>query len=113
MEGQLVAGGHMSGTPMIITYANEDSSKIVWMTSTTAVLNGLKVKEGNILNATIQASATEKVWIILCPEFYNDASKNTLIAIALCGIKSDDFTFGSHLASFMHNIGYTFCKFFG
>jgi hypothetical protein len=53
---------------------------------------------------------TEKVWTVLGPEFGIDASKSAIIVRALYGLKSACAAFRAHLASFMHQMSYTFCK---
>jgi hypothetical protein len=75
-----------------------------------AALNDLEVKIGDVLNAYITALVTEKVWTVLGPEFSNDAGKTAIIVRALYGLKSAVTTFRTHLASFMCQMGYTYCK---
>jgi hypothetical protein len=47
---------------------------------------------------------------VLGPEFRNDAGKTAIIVHALYGLKSAGAAFRAHLASFMHQMGYTSCK---
>jgi hypothetical protein len=68
------------------------------------------VKVGDVLNAYITASITEKVWTILGPEFGPDAGKSALIVRALYGLKSAGAAFCAHLASFVHKMVYISCK---
>jgi hypothetical protein len=75
-----------------------------------AALNDLNVKVGDVLNAYITAPITEKVWTALRPEFGIDASKTAIIVRALYGLKSAGTAFCVHIASFMHQMGYTSCK---
>jgi hypothetical protein len=75
-----------------------------------AALNDLNVKVGDVLNAYITAPITEKVWTVLGPEFVIDAGKSAIIVHALYGLKSAGAAFCVHLASFMHQMGYTSCK---
>jgi hypothetical protein len=75
-----------------------------------AALNDLNVKVGDVLNAYITAPITEKVWTVLGSEFGIDASKSTIIVLALYGLKSAGDAFQSHLASFMLQMGYASCK---
>ena len=51
------------------------------------MLNDLEVKLGKILNAYVQAPVTEKVWIMLSPEFGKDAEITAVITIALYGLQ--------------------------
>jgi hypothetical protein len=75
-----------------------------------AALNDLQVKAGDVLNAYITAPVKEKVWTILGPEFGNDTGKGAIIVRALYGLKNVGAAFCAHLASFMHQTGYTSCK---
>ena len=75
-----------------------------------AALNHLEVESGEILNAYIQASVTEKMWTILGSEFGKDAGKTAVIVRALYSLKSAGAAFRSHLARCMECIGYESCK---
>ncbi len=75
-----------------------------------AALNDLNVKVGDVLNAYITAPISEKVWRVLEPEFGIDTTKSAIIVRALYGLKSAGAAFCAHLASFMHQMGYTSCK---
>jgi hypothetical protein len=109
-KAQLVAGGHKTEAPATITYASVVSRETVRIALMLAALNDLQVKAGGILNAYITAPVKEKVWTILRPEFGNDAGKGAIIVHALYGLKSTGAVFRAHLASFMHQMGYTSCK---
>ncbi len=77
-----------------------------------AALNDLQVKASDILNAYITAPVTEKVWIILGPEFGHNSGKIAIFVRALYGQKSAGAAFRAHLSSFtfMRQMGYTSCK---
>jgi hypothetical protein len=105
-----VAGGHLTQAPATITYASVVSGETVRLALTFASLNDLEVKVGNVLNAYITAPVMEKVWIILGPEFGHDSGKSAVIVRALYELKSAGAAFRAHLASFMHQVGYTSCK---
>ncbi len=62
------------------------------------------------MNVYITAPVKEKVWTVLGPEFRHDAGKSAIIVRALYGLKSAGAAFQAHLASFMHQMGYTSCK---
>ncbi len=62
------------------------------------------------MNAYITAPVKEKVWTILGPEFGHDTGRSAIIVRALYGLKSVGAAFQAHLASFMHQMGYTSCK---
>ena len=64
-KARLVAGGHMTEQPDVMTYANVVSCKTVRLALTIDTLNDLKVKCGDVLNAYITATVEEKVWTTL------------------------------------------------
>ena len=75
-----------------------------------AALNDPNVKVGEVLNAYITAPITKKVLTVLGPELGINAGKSAIIACTLYGLKSAGAAFCTHLASFMHQMGYTSCK---
>jgi hypothetical protein len=105
-----VAGGHLTKAPATITYASVVSLETVRLALTFASLNDLEVKVGNVLNAYITAPVKEKVWTVLGPEFGLDSGKRAIIVCVLYGLKSAGAAFRAHLASFLHQMGYTPCK---
>ncbi len=109
-KARLVAGGHQTEAPAIITYASVVSRETVHLALTIASLNDLKVKVGDVLNAYITAPVKEKVWTVLGSEFEHDTGKSAIIVHALYGLRSAGAAFQAHLASFMHQMGYTSCK---
>ena len=108
-KARLVAGGHMTDAPPTITYASVVSRDTVRLALTIAALNALEVKAADILNAYIQAPASEKIWTILGPEFGADAGKKAIIVRACYGLKSSGAAFRNHLADCMRHLGYTSC----
>ncbi len=108
-KARMVAGGHMTGAPTIMTYTNVVSRETIRIALTIAALNDLKVKAADIRNAYISAPIKEKVWCALGPEFGPDASKSVIFVRTLYGLKSADATFHAHLADCMRHLGYTSC----
>jgi hypothetical protein len=100
----------MIKAPATITYASVVSCETVRIALSMAALNDLKVKVGDVLIAYITAPITKKVLTVLGPEFGIDAGKSAIIVHALYGLKSAGAAFHAHLASFMHQMGYTSCK---
>jgi hypothetical protein len=105
----MVAGRHMTGAPMIMTYASVVSHETIRIALTIAALNDLEVKVADILNAYISAPIKEKVWCVLGPEFGPDAGKSAIIVYAFYGLKSAGAAFHAHLADCMGHLGYTSC----
>jgi hypothetical protein len=100
----------MTKAPATITYASVVSRETIRIALLMAALNDLNVKVGDVLNAYITAPITKKVWTVLGPEFGIDTSKRAIIVHALYELKSAGAAFCAHLASFMHQMGYTSCK---
>jgi hypothetical protein len=108
-KARLVAGGHMTDAPPTITYVSVVSRDTVRLALTIAALNALEVKAADILNAYIQAPATEKIWTILGPELSEDAGEKAIIVCDCYGLKSSSAAFRNHLADCMRHLGYTSC----
>ncbi len=87
-KARLVAGGHRTKAPVTITYASVVSRETVHLALTTAFLNDLEVKVGDVLNAYITAPVKEKVWTILGPKFGHDTGRSAIIVHALYRLKS-------------------------
>jgi hypothetical protein len=78
-KARMVAGGHMTSAPTIMTYAIVVSRETIRIALTITALNDLKVKAADILNAYISAQIKEKVWCALGPEFGPDTGKSAII----------------------------------
>jgi hypothetical protein len=109
-KARYVAGGHMTDTPPVMTYASVVSRETVRIALTLAALNDLEVKTSDVQNAFLTAPCEEKIWTILGPEFGEEQGKKALIVRALYGLKSAGASFSRHLADCMRNLGYTPCK---
>ena len=68
-KARLVAGGHVTKAPTMVTYAIVVPRKTIHIALTIAALNDLPVKTANDLNAYITAPNSKKVWTILGPEW--------------------------------------------
>lgn len=97
-KARYVAQGNTTEAPTTLTYASVVLRESVRIALTLAVLNDLEVKSGNIQNAYLTVPVTEKIWIILGPEFGDDAGKKAIVIRALYGLKSDGTAFSNHLA---------------
>ena len=109
-KAQLVAGGHMTDTPAVMTYASVVSRETVCIALTVVALNDLEVKTSNIQNTYLTAPCEEKIWTTLGPEFGPDNGKRALIVRTLYGLSSAGASFGRHLANCMCALGYESCK---
>ena len=109
-KARLVAGGHMTETPAVMTYASVVSRETVRIALTLAALNDLEVKASDVQNAYLTAPCEEKIWTILGPEFSEDSGKKAIITRALYGLKSAGGSFTRHIADCMRTLGYEPCK---
>ena len=109
-KARLVAGGHVTKAPASITYASMVTHKTVHIALMITALNDLEVKLGDVLNTYLTATTTEKIWMILGPEWGGDAGKGAILVRALYGLKSVGASFQSYLANCMRDLGYTSCK---
>ena len=66
-KSRLVAGGHVTKPPAIITYSIMVSRETVCVAFSVAGLNGLQVKTADIQISYIQAPVAEKIWTVLVP----------------------------------------------
>jgi hypothetical protein len=109
-KARLVAGGHMTETPAVMTFASVVSRETVRLALTIAALNDLEVKTSDVQNAYLTAPCEERIWTQLGPEFGLDQGKKAIIVRALYGLKSAGSSFQRHLADCMRMIGYHSCK---
>ena len=109
-KARLVAGGHMTQAPAVLTYATMVSRDTVRIALTLAALNDLEVMTSDIKNAYLQSPCDEKIHTVLGLEFGPDAGKKAIIVRALYGLKSAGASFGRHLADCMRTLGYLPCK---
>ena len=109
-KARLVAGGHMTEEPAVMTYASVVTRETVRIALTIAALNDLEVKTGDVQNAYLTAPCEEKIYTVLGPEFGEDAGKTALIVRALYGLRSAGASFSRHMADCMRNLGYEPCK---
>ena len=58
----MVAGGHTTETPAVLTYSSVVSRDSVSIALTIAALNDLKVLSYDIQNAYLTAKCSEKIW---------------------------------------------------
>ena len=108
-EARLVAVGHVTNPPDIITYASVVSRGAVRIALTVADLNYLQVNTADIQNSYIQALVSEKIRTVLEIEFGLDAGNPDVVVRALYGLKSIGYRFWDHLADCMKHMDYIPC----
>ena len=109
-KARLVAGGHMTEAPAVMTYASVVSRETVRIALTIAALNDLEVKASDVQNAYLTAPCAERIYTRLGPEFGPDQNKLTVIVRALYGLKSAGASFGRHISDCMRTMGFEPCK---
>lgn len=109
-KARLVAGGHMTVAPAVLTYASVVSRESVRIALTVAALNDLQVKGSDVQNAYLTAPCEEKIWTTLGLEFGSDCGKKAIITRALYGLKSAGASFNRHISDCMRHLKYLPCK---
>jgi len=98
-KARLVAGGHLTETPMDSAYSSVISLRGVIIFAFLGELNGLKAWSTDIGNAYLETHTKEKLCIIAGPEF-GDYEGHVLIMLkALCGLHSSGLRWSEQLAS--------------
>ena len=105
-KARLVAGGHMTEAPTVMTYASVVSRETVCIDLTIAALNNLEVKASDVQNAYLTAPCVERIYTRLGPEFRPDQNKVAVIVQALYGLKSARASFGRHISDCMWTKGF-------
>ena len=109
-KARLVAGGHMTEAPAVMTYASVVSRETVRIAFTIAALNDLEVKASDVQNAYLTAPCAERIYTRLGPEFGPDQGRLAVIVRALYGLKSAGASFGRHISDCMRTMGFEPCK---
>ena len=109
-KAQLVAAGHMTKTPVVMTYASVVSRETVCIALTIAALNDLEVKASDVQNAYLTEPCAERIYTRLGPEFGPDQGRLAVILQALYGLKSARASFGRHISDCMRTIGFRPCQ---
>jgi hypothetical protein len=88
LKARLVAGGHLTDTPVDSVYSSVVSLRGIWLVAFLAELNGLDRWSTNVGNAYLESFTKEKVYIIAGPEFGDRQGHTLVIVKALYGLKS-------------------------
>ena len=109
-KARLVAGGHMTEAPAVMTYASVVSRETVHIALTIAALNDLEVKASDVQNAYLTGPCAERIYTRLGPKFGPDQGRLAVIVRALYGLKSAGASFGRHISDCMRTMGFEPCK---
>ena len=102
-KARYVAGGHLTDPPTSMTYSTVVSRESVRIAFLIAALNNFNILAGDIQNAYLNASTSEKLYFIAGKEWKADEGKPILIVRALYGLKSSALQWRNHLADTLGN----------
>jgi hypothetical protein len=106
---RLVAGGHVTEPPLVLTYASVVTRESVRIALLIAALKDMSVLGADISNAYLNAPTTKTVWTILGAKWGSDAGKKAIIVRALYGLKSSGAAYRNHLASYIRLFDFRSC----
>ena len=109
-KARLVARGHMTKAPAVMTYASVISRETVHFALTIAALNDLEVKASDVQNAYLTTPCAERIYTRLGPESGPDKHKLVVIVCTLYGLKSAGASFSRHISDCMRTMGFEPCK---
>ena len=105
-KARLVAGGHLTDTPLSSVYAGVVSLRGLRMCIFLAELNGMEAYATDIGNAYLEATTQEKVCINAGSEFGALRGHLLIIYKALYGLRSSGKEFGDLLAHCLKELGF-------
>ena len=105
-KAQLVADGHKTQPPSLVTYSSVVTRDSVRICLLLAALNELDVLSGDIKNTYLTAPCQEKVWTRGGAEFVDEEGQTFIVVKVLYGLKSSGAAFRSHLAEKLDDIGF-------
>ena len=85
---RLVAGGHLTATPIDSVYSGVVSIHSLCIVIFLAKLNGLELLQADVRNAYLESKTKEKVYIIAGSKFEELEGHVLIIHKALYGLKS-------------------------
>ena len=105
-KARLVAGGHLTGTPVESVYSSVVSLKGLRLVVFLAELNDLEIWCTDIGNAYLEAYTKEKVCIIAGPEFGELEDHLLIIQKALYGLKTSGLRWHERFADTLRDMGF-------
>ena len=109
-KARLVAGGHVTDPPAVMTYSSVVSRDSVRIILLYAIVNELNVLTADVGNAYLNANTTEKYYITAGPEFGPDEGKRALIVRALYGLKSSGAAWHAHFSETLLTLQFEPCR---
>jgi hypothetical protein len=105
-KARLVAGGHLTDTPIDSVYSSVVSLRGIRILTFIAELNGLEVWCTDVGNAYLESYTKEKVYIVAGPEFGERQGHVLIIQKALYGLKSSGLRWHERFADVLRDAGY-------
>ena len=105
-KARLVAGGHLTDTPVDSVYSSVVSLKGLRAVIFAAELNSLQVWATDIGNAYLEAKTKEKVCIVAGPEFGDLEGHLLIINKALYGLRSSGLRWHERFADTLRDMGF-------
>ena len=105
-KARLVAGGHLTETPVDSVYSSVVSLKGLRTVIFAAELNSLQVWGTDIGNAYLEAKTKEKVCIVAGPEFGDLEGHVLVINKALYGLRSSGLRWHEQFADTLRDMGF-------
>jgi hypothetical protein len=109
-KSRLIAGGHLTDTPINLVYSSIVSLRGIRMLTYIAEHNGLEVWAMDIGNAYLETFTKEKVYIIARPEFGPLKGHTLLINKAIYGLKSSGLRWSERFSDVLIDMGFFLSK---
>ncbi len=105
-KARFVAGGHKTDPPKDSTYSSVASLRSVRLVALIAELNGLKLTAGDVGNAHLEATTSERVAFVAGPEFGELEGHTMVVVKALCGLRSSGARFHEKFAETLRSLNF-------
>ena len=109
-KSRLVAGGHLTPTPIHSVYSSVVSLRGLKISLFLAELNKLEAWATDVGNAYLEAYTEEKLYIVAGPEFREREGHTLVITKALYGLKSSGLRWWERLSEILIELGFTASK---
>jgi Reverse transcriptase (RNA-dependent DNA polymerase) len=107
LKARLVAGGHLTDTPVELVYSSVVSLRGIRLVAFLAELNGLQTWSTDVGNAYLESFTKEKVYIIAGPEFGDRQGHTLVIVKALYSLKSSGLRWRERFADVLKEMGFS------
>ena len=105
-KSRLVAGGHLTETPIDSVYSSVVSLRGIRILTFVAELNGMEMWATDIGNAYLESKTKEKVYIVAGPEFGDRAGHTLIIMKALYGLCSSGLRWAERFSDVLRDMGF-------